>query len=64
MNKLTSNQLHRISKAFEKYFKSKREEDGLTEEEVHAIKLIYRMLGSDLVDAVMREEKTKNDHEL
>ena len=48
MNKLTSNQLHRISKAFEKYFKSKREEDGLTAEEVHAVKLIYRMLGSDL----------------
>ena len=61
MNKLTSNQLHRIFNAFEKYCKTKREEDGLKEEEIQAVKLIYRMLGSDLVDAVMREEKTKNE---
>ena len=41
MNKLTSNQLHRIFNAFEKYCKTKREEDGLKEEEIQAVKLIW-----------------------
>ena len=59
MNKLTSNQLHRICNGFEKYCRLKRETDGLTEEELQAVKVIYRMLGSDLVQAVMREEKNE-----
>lgn len=64
MNKLTSNQLHRISKAFEKYCRLKMETDGLKEEEVHAVKVVFRMLGFDLATAIIREEKTKNAYEL
>ena len=62
MNKLTSNQLHRIYNAFDKYCRSKREEDGLTEEEICAFKLIYSMMGSDLIDAIRREEKNEKEN--